>query len=161
MQQFNLMQQQLCEQFQQTTLMMFRMFTSMHQEQTNLIREEMQQIQRITGELQALQRKVGGDVGPVREGRSPREPQSRAAVPGVPARPAPASASFPSLEMPADGASASAKPTLSPIPPTPDSPQLPATSPAEVDAWLNQRIGELQAERQTRWQRVVGFLSGQ
>ena len=34
------MQQQMTEQFQQSMLMMFRMFTDMHQDQMSLLREE-------------------------------------------------------------------------------------------------------------------------
>ncbi len=136
MQQFNLMQQQLCEQFHQTTLMMFRMFTTMHQEQAALVREEMQQIQRVTGELQTLQQQL-------RNG----SPVGRDATPGPtaqtpPVRPTPASSSRPPVSLP---------PAAS----------IPAEVPPNVDAWLSQRIEELQAERQTRWQRVLSFLGRQ
>lgn len=149
MQQFNFMQQQLCEQFQQTTLMMFRMFTTMHQEQAAVFREEMQRMQTITEELHALQRKARDGALPGREVPSLR---------GTPLHPAP----FPSARS-GDKASTDAGSATAPAPPaspTPDT-QPPPANPGDMDAWLNQRIGELQAERQTHWQRMMGFLSGQ
>jgi hypothetical protein len=161
MQQFNVMQQQLCDQFQQTTLMMFRMFTAMHQEQAALIREEMQQIQRVTGELQALQQQVQGGKMSERKVSLPRQTQLRTAAPSSLARVVPAPDVLSTQKQPASATGRAAAPTA-PLPqPTADPAAPLAASPAEVDAWLNQRIGELQAERQSRWQRVLSFLSGQ
>jgi pSer/pThr/pTyr-binding forkhead associated (FHA) protein len=162
MQQFNVMQQQLCDQFQQTTLMMFRMFTSMHQEQASLIREEMQQIQRVTAELQALQRQVHDGDAPERQGSPPRETMPRPTGPSLPpTRHVRAPGTLAGAKPFNDRADAGVQPTAPFALPAPDQAPLPAASPVEVDAWLNQRISELQAERQSRWQRVLSFLSGQ
>jgi pSer/pThr/pTyr-binding forkhead associated (FHA) protein len=144
-QQFNLMQRDLCEQFHQTTLMMFRMFTAMHQEQAGLVREEMQHIQRITGELQALQQQLRDRAAPPLR---PEAPPGAAAGAGI----RPVGARGPASPPPAAPA---------PAAPAPAAPGQPAVSPGEMDAWLNQRIDELQTERRTRWQSVLGFLSGQ
>jgi hypothetical protein len=58
----------------------------------------------------------------------------------------------------------------------PESPSATGTSPAagrktvsipqgktdeEVQAWLNERITAIQQERQTRWQKIVNFMTGQ
>jgi pSer/pThr/pTyr-binding forkhead associated (FHA) protein len=143
-QQFNLMQQQISEQFQQTTLMMFRMFTNMHKEQATLIREEMHQIQRVTGELQALQQKLRNEA--------PASPDT-ACGPVAQGTPGP---TFPAQRSPASRAS---PPDDRPIPPP--LAEMPGAVPGDVDAWLTQRIEELQTERQTRWHRVLSFLGRQ
>jgi hypothetical protein len=31
---------------------------------------------------------------------------------------------------------------------------------ADLHLWLNQRIAELEQERQSRWQKILGFLKG-
>jgi pSer/pThr/pTyr-binding forkhead associated (FHA) protein len=160
-QQFNQMQQQLCDQFQQTTLMMFRMFTSMHQEQASLIREEMQQIQRVTAELQALQRQAHAREAPERPSSAPQQTPLRAAEWGRPSRRVSAPDTVLAEKPLADSTDRVIQPSTSSAPPSPDAAAVPAASPAEVDTWLNQRIGELQAERQSHWQRVLSFLSGQ
>jgi hypothetical protein len=152
------MQQQLCDQFQQTTLMMFRMFTTMHQEQASLIREEMQQIQRVTAELYALQRQVQDKGVPERQARPLRETLPRSTVPPRPVTPL---ATLPDAKAVDHGADTAVPLTAPSGLPTSDPAPLPPASPVEMDSWLNQRINELQAERQTRWQRVLSFLSGQ
>src|SRR5262249_18284590 len=57
-QQFNLMQQHMFDQFQQTLIMMAQMLSSMHQEHAALMREEMAQFHRATAELQQLQKQA-------------------------------------------------------------------------------------------------------
>jgi pSer/pThr/pTyr-binding forkhead associated (FHA) protein len=152
--QFNQMQRDICEQFHQTTLMMFRLFTTMHQEQAALIRDELQQIQRVTGELQALQRQVLDGTLAARE-LGPQRDTLPGPAPVAATQPTPAS---PGEPLPADQARESPPPLA---PPTPDAQGPPTLSPGDVDAWLNRRIDELHAERRTRWQSVMNFLSGQ
>ena len=53
--QFSLMQQQMFDQFQQTLLVMAQMFGNLHREQMTLVREELDHIQDLTRQLQALQ----------------------------------------------------------------------------------------------------------
>jgi pSer/pThr/pTyr-binding forkhead associated (FHA) protein len=71
----------------------------------------------------------------------------------------PASEKHP-LENPAPEKSAPQKPT----PETPDrapatSPPPPDAPPADIHAWLCERMANLQEERQTRWQKILGFFS--
>jgi hypothetical protein len=53
--QFGQMQMQMFDQFQQALMMMFQMFSSMHREQMDVVREELGQIRHLTEELQAAQ----------------------------------------------------------------------------------------------------------
>ncbi len=52
---FQQMQQQMMGQFQQTLLMMAEMFSTLHKEQSALVREELEHLRRLTSELNALQ----------------------------------------------------------------------------------------------------------
>ena len=45
---FNLMQQQMFDQFHQTLLIMAEMFTTLHKEQAGLVREELEHLRRLT-----------------------------------------------------------------------------------------------------------------
>ena len=53
--QFGQMQMQMFDQFQQALMMMFQMFSSMHREQMDVVKEELGQIRHLTEELQAAQ----------------------------------------------------------------------------------------------------------
>jgi hypothetical protein len=143
MQQFNLMQQQMFDQFHQTMLLMFRTFTAMHQDQAALIREELQHIQKTTEELHTLQRQLSGAA----PGRS------------QPIGPPPEGAPYQG-ERRTEADEASNIPLASPganEDPTPAA--LPGAD-GDVHGWLSHRIEELQAEQQTRWQRILSFLRG-
>src|SRR5262249_12251389 len=122
-QEFNALQQQMFDQFQQTLVMLVQMMSSMHQEQVALIREEMRQFQQVSQELQQLQAQARG-------GRA-----SAAAAPSVP------------LPSP---------PAATPLPEQPPTVEETDGGTAVHD-WLAKRIADLQSDRQTRWQRIVGF----
>jgi pSer/pThr/pTyr-binding forkhead associated (FHA) protein len=53
-QQFHLMQQQMFDQFQQTTLMVVQMFNTVHREQSELVRKELEQVRSVIQEVHAL-----------------------------------------------------------------------------------------------------------
>jgi hypothetical protein len=142
-QHFTALQQHMFDQFQQTMVMLVRMLSSMHEQQVSLIRDELRQFQKATEELQRLQQQLG-------EARAP-------------AAPAPVS--------PPDGRLAGAGPRPQPAPAEVPAPagwlrQPEAVAGQEgvtgdgVHAWLNQRIAEVQSERQSSWQRILGFLRG-
>jgi pSer/pThr/pTyr-binding forkhead associated (FHA) protein len=158
-QQFGLMQQQLFEQFQQTTLMLFRMFANMHQEQVAVLREEIQHIQRTTNELQALQQQLRDcpPPAPAKAAQSkandtkPGEATPPGTAPSRPVRIAPPDF----LADTADEAPARPAVATETAPPS-----GPAVDPAAVHSWLSKRIEELQVERQSRWQRVLNFTRG-
>jgi pSer/pThr/pTyr-binding forkhead associated (FHA) protein len=130
-QQFNAMQQHMFGQFQQTLVMLVQMMTSMHQEQVALIRDEMRQFHKATEELTRLQEQAR--QGRPTVGPSPVRPSSPPVSP--PVAPAPlVHGSLPETTAASNGAA--------------------------LDDWLTQRISQLETERQTSWQRILGFLRG-
>jgi hypothetical protein len=150
--QMGLMQQQMFDQFQQSMMMMFQMFTDLHRDQMGAIREELDHLHDLTREIQALQAELlrrsqppppapnGSSDGPAADGRPPASRVNGAGHAGPAAgaaNPAAASASLPKSIAPPPG-----------------------MSDDEVHAWLSQRILAIQQERQTRWQKVMTFLSG-
>jgi pSer/pThr/pTyr-binding forkhead associated (FHA) protein len=141
MQEFSALQQHMFDQFQQTMVILVKMLSSMHQEQVSLIREELQQFQKATEELQRLQHQA--------QPSTPR-PEARRADP--PGRWQPGT--WPGAKQPEAPAAATPTP---PPPPKAEEGREPASQEA-VHAWLHQRIAELQEERQSRWQRLLGFI---
>jgi pSer/pThr/pTyr-binding forkhead associated (FHA) protein len=162
MTEFNHMQQQMLDQFQQTMLMMAEMFTTLHKEQAGLVREELQHLRKLTSELNALQAEQARQALPTQpqplvvhsgsvaaapsvERERPREPEvhENAAEPQTNSRgtaPAPDG-------MPEEPKKAAEKPAA-------------ATVPTDVHDWLSRRIGELQTERQGRWQKLMRMVMG-
>ena len=61
---FQQMQQQMMGQFQQTLLMMAEMFSTLHKEQSALVREELEHLRRLTSELNC----APGGEGPATSG---------------------------------------------------------------------------------------------
>jgi hypothetical protein len=108
---------------------MAQMFGNLHREQMALVRQELEQIQDLTRQLQTLQaewtRQPPAAPPTVAESRSNAEP-SRAAT----------------------------------APQTPPPPNSSARCEGDVHVWLAQRLTTLQQERQSRWQRLLGVLSG-
>lgn len=156
--QFGMMQQQMFDQFNQSMAMVLKMFGTMHRDQMGVIREEMDRLNELTRELNTLQAELAKDK---------TRPQAK---PGSPPRPA--------VSHPNGGATGpAAKPATPPTAPTPvhrsappagtappSSPPAPtpagAQSGQDVHLWLTERIATLQQERQSRWQKVLGFLVG-
>lgn len=139
--QFSVMHQQMFDQFQQSMLMMLQMFGSLHREQFDVVRNELEELRRINQELHA----VNADLA---RSRAPTGPAATAGPPATTPRAVPPAA--------ANG---------SPVPP-PAAPPAGApvangsADPTEVHSELMQRLIELNQDRQTRWQRVVGTLLG-
>jgi hypothetical protein len=65
--QFRLMQQQMFEQFQQSLLTMFDMFSTLHRDQTSAIRQELDDLKRVTQEIQELRKEMTRRSMPVPE----------------------------------------------------------------------------------------------
>ena len=155
MRQFSLMQQQMFDQFQQALLRMVQMFSGLHREQLQLIRQELNQLSELTRELQSLQ----------------AEPARQASIPArmeADALPRAESVPLPPPAAPAVSPSAKVTPSQAP-PPHPRQPaeKLPTSaaedsgrSPREVHGWLMQRLASLQQERQSRWQKILNVLTG-
>ena len=106
---FRQAQQQMAEQFQQSLLMMFQMFSGMHQDQMGLIREELAQIRRLAEEQEGLRAGLAGrqgdladrpalrlaSTGPATEARAPAGGPARPAPPRPDASPEPGAGSRP------------------------------------------------------------------
>ena len=65
---FGLMQQQVLDQFQQSMMMLFQSFNSLHHEQTDILRQEFDQLRDLTQELVALRGELAGQTSSAREG---------------------------------------------------------------------------------------------
>lgn len=106
--QFGLLQQQMFEQNQQTMMMMVKMFTSLHREHVDLVRDDLERLNEVTRELQVLYAEVkahppGAAAPPlsapgsaailpfpspaVGPGSEPAAPRPRQTMPGPTARP--------------------------------------------------------------------------
>jgi hypothetical protein len=148
--QFNLMQQQMFDQFHQTMLMMVQMFSTLHREQMSLLREELDKLHAINRELQSLQSEFGWQPAASLDA-SPdavNHAQSPAAEPvGGPAAKSKA------------GSANNVPPPAADTERRGDAIHPGQTDPA-VHAWLSQRIAALQQERQGRWQKIVKFVMG-
>jgi hypothetical protein len=141
--QFGQMQQQMFEQFHQAMMMMFQMFSSMHRDQMNLVREELDQIRRLSTELEELR------------GRAAAPPAARPALPQAPVVPR-----GPVFPRPA-GNGEPKRPAPTPPRPLPAAPQpAPDRAAGEVHDLLFRRMAQLQEERQTRWRKILSLVTG-
>jgi pSer/pThr/pTyr-binding forkhead associated (FHA) protein len=127
---FQQMQQQMMGQFQQTLLMMAEMFSTLHKEQSTLVREELEHLRRLTSELNALQAEKA------------RQPAA-----GTPP------------ELLANGQAAGNPPTVT-APKVACKVEAVPTPPADIHDLLTRRIDALQAERQGRWQKLLQAVMG-
>lgn len=148
--QFGQMQQQLFEQFHQAMMMMFQMFGAMHREQMGLVREELEEIRRLSGELQELRAKATEPrlaVLPEAEpGAPPAEEKGEASALAPPRN----GAEGPKPRGAATGRAAAAPPGAAE--PGPDR--------GEVHDLLLRRMAEIQQERQSRWRKILDLVTG-
>lgn len=185
-QQFSVMQQQMFEQFQQTTMMMLQMFGTLQREQFDLIRQELNGLRDLNQEIHALQTELAkhratssheartlsaGSMPAIRTGESysPATNSSQAHRKNGDAGPSDDHQSSPDVKRHAihnvpDSKSDSAvsgqhanAPGETPARSVAGGSSAPST---DVHAWLSQRFNELEQERQSRWQRIVGALTG-
>src|SRR5262249_23694777 len=153
------MQQQMFDQFQQAMGMLVQMFGTMHREQMEVIREELDRLHDLTRELQELKQELARSPGPA---AAPTVPVAEA---GAARRPATAPADVPATGIPgpaAAGAAGQRRPmgplTAPPPPPTaprPDQSLPGAGSPGRIVApvlagtgqdavaWIHQRIAAI------------------
>jgi hypothetical protein len=143
LQQFNAMQQHMFDQFQQTLVMLVQTLSSMHQEQAALVREELRHFQKATEELTRLQAQAQGPRVAAEASRDQRPAGPRLA----------GQLRTPSGELP----------PLAPLAPAghveSGCREDPVAS-ADAQEWLNERIAQLQTERQGRWQRILSHIRG-
>jgi pSer/pThr/pTyr-binding forkhead associated (FHA) protein len=148
--QFQLMQHQMFEQFQQAIVQMFQMFSALHQDQVGYLREELARLHQVTQELHALQNQLAQHPPPA---KTPHETtlgagspsRERQAMPPKQPQPAPVQEKPKREAAPAGG---------SPAPPEV------GEGSQDIHAWLSQRMAALQQERQGRWQKILDLLTG-
>jgi pSer/pThr/pTyr-binding forkhead associated (FHA) protein len=155
---FGQMQQQMFDQFHQSMLMMMQMMGALHRDQMEAVREELDRVAAITHELQSLQSELA------------ERSLTTATTPAAGAAPVPPTATALSRPAPplarngTEGEGAAGGPVRDrPVPPQapPVPPSVPGAVPAEdPHEWLNRRIAAIQEERQSRWQKILGFLRG-
>jgi hypothetical protein len=184
--QFGQMQQQMFDQFQQAMLMMFQMFNTLHRDQMLAIREELDRLRELTEEVRTVQTEIAKHSPPGYE--QPPAPFDPGAFPNfitAVAIPPYSGNSYAEWIKPVESPLAAEVPAASepvsdaPIRPEPEAPPSPAppVTPAEVappkappfaptestrnlHACLAQRLAALQQERQTRWQKILSFMTG-
>ena len=147
------MHQQTTEQFRQAILMMFRM----HQDQMDLIRDELSRLDQLEEEQRALQAELA-------RGNHPRPPRTTLRLvsgeSGSSPRPLEAPRpprAHPKASLPDDEGTAEVAPPLASRrvdagPPPPSDP--------DPHARLSRRLAEIQDERQGLWKRLLGSLTG-
>ncbi len=189
MNQFGHMQQQMLDQFQQAIATLVQMFGTLHRDQMETIREELDQIRDLTTEFQALKMELTARTEARSEGVSTRfgiadspvedsvaparvKPQidptsnsqvTRANLKSPESSPdASPNTSFHALSSPMDAQDTSQQDRRQ----TADSraaasnPESSLDSDRDVVVWLHQRMMTLQKERESRWQRLLKFLPG-
>jgi pSer/pThr/pTyr-binding forkhead associated (FHA) protein len=149
LEQFQVMQQQTLDQFHQTMLMMAQLFTTLHREQMDLVRDELERMHRLTREIQELR---GQLAGPLPDSRPPEAPRGKDTPTQGPEQKPPEPA------IPPSGSPPDVRPGASASPPLPAS--AGTASDPSIHVWLSRRIAELNAEREGSWQKIKAFLVG-
>lgn len=161
--QFNQMQQQMFDQFHQSIVVMFQMFTTLHRDQVGVLREELDRLHDLNRELQVLQGQMAASRA--------ADPPSAAPAPSPPSTDEVAAELLARVKSlmerqgtkPAEGPPTNGSPVPSPAAepqPLPETPRPPVRSDQDIHAWLYQRIASIQQERETRWQRILHFMLG-
>jgi hypothetical protein len=152
---FGQMQNQMFDQMHQSMMMMVQMLGELHRDQMETVRAELDRVQKITQELQSLQTELA------------KRSLAAASMP-VPRIPAPAPVlPWPPPTVAGNGTQPEgvgpqpARGGPDPLPGAPGAmPAAPAHSGEDPHEWLNRRIAAIQQERQTSWQKILGFLRG-
>jgi len=150
--QFGAMQEQMADQFRQTLMIMFQMFSALHKDQMAFFQQEMDRVQQLTQELHLLQIEEAKHAPPpVSPAPQARQTAARSSPAPQPARAASGTAPQPPLPPPSAGpAPARTEGGFSPG----------ACTGHDIHIWLSQRMAAVQEERQTRWQKLLGLLGG-
>jgi hypothetical protein len=178
--QLGVMQQQMFDQFHQVILTMFRMFGTLHQDQAELVRGELDRIREVSRELQALQARPDGtkpdtrgeSIGGMTEPELHAEPAHDRTDP---LKKSNSGTSAIDLDLASLGltdltssrgeelskksssdSDVAASPTEGQTDRTADS----ASPDTHIHAFISQRILALQAERLSRWQKILNLISG-
>jgi hypothetical protein len=165
LQQFSAVQNQMFDQFQQAMVLMFQMFATLQKEQADVVRAELNRIQELTREIQALQADLKAPAVTA-AGATPAKRRPYGENPAIngPARVSVAACDGQSGGLPRNAgfaeqqASPTARESAKPV----ENLAAKGTDQAgtEVHAWLCERMAELQEDRRSRMQKIVDFLSG-
>jgi pSer/pThr/pTyr-binding forkhead associated (FHA) protein len=137
--QFGMMQQQMFDQFHQTMMMMFEGFAALHREQASGLREEFDQVRKLSEEIEALRRETARLAN-----------EAAKAAPFRPRLPTNGHSS------PADGGAAPPRPQD----PTIKRAAIPEPDPGvDIHSQLLLRLSTIETERQSRWQKILGMMS--
>ncbi len=165
--QFGQMQQQMFQQSQQSMMMLVNMFSSLHQNHMELIRDDLNRIHQITDELKAVQSQMADgqtsatSVSYTRDSQPAGDSQEHVQDAEIseprPATPEPRTAPPPS-------SSESPQPGPGETPPTvpADAADRPRSDRSGVRAHtlLSERLAELENERNSRWQKIMKTITG-
>jgi pSer/pThr/pTyr-binding forkhead associated (FHA) protein len=166
--QFGQMQQQFLDQFQQTTLMMFRALGTMHRDQMEELRERLDSLHQLGENLQAFQAHMASTVppgsgSPVHEGANPTPPPagpagtataSRGDTGGVGQGNPSVAAMVREPQSPAEDGTEDLRAKVRSIVDHPNNTSL------NVHEWLIGRIAALEDEQRTRWQKILDLVRG-
>ena len=153
MDQLTTFHQQMFQQNQQTITMMVQLFSRLHREHLELVREELARLGQLTEELSAVQQELSKYALPRQSPVS--EPGKSIPVLEVPASPAQAEVHLASAaEIQHAPVAPAVTEKISPSPVVPPT----VTNPEDIHAWLVERMAAIQSERQTLWERVCGAL---
>jgi pSer/pThr/pTyr-binding forkhead associated (FHA) protein len=162
--QFNAMQVQMFDRFQEGILKTTQVFANLHKDQMAFVRHELEELRAISAELRSLQGKMTSQT-------MQTPPDAAAHSSDLPPTAANKDTDRPTMSggespnHPANGRSAPEETSSSAKPRPPESidssrPAQPPKSPEDLHAWLNQRVASLQQERQSRWDKLMGILTG-
>jgi hypothetical protein len=152
--QFEQMQQQFLDQFQQTALMLFRALGSMHRDQMEELREKLDSLQQLGENFKALQAQMAntpppGPSAPIHEQTAHINPQ-----PGTSSTPAPDTGGA----TPSNASAASeTEPLREKLRSLVDDPNNQSKN---VHEWMIGRLAAIEAEQRTRWQKILDLVRG-
>jgi hypothetical protein len=159
--QFELMHQQMIDEFHQARAMMFEAFTSFHREQSSFLSEELDEIRQLSQDLQTLRNELDRQNQALAEHLSSLVAQTPAPAP--PPSPSPSTELVIASGAGAGGASSSrfrdgrTAPFSTPPPPRTE-PRPLRVQDDQAHANLCARIITLQKKQQSRWEKVLSLL---
>jgi hypothetical protein len=156
MQQFASLHQHMLTQFQQGMLIMAQMFTTMRQEEMELLRE-------VLDRLGGLRREVRG-LKAAEKKRAARRPDARGEQPveqeiTEETEKHAATSDPPAAAVPSNGVAADPLPPPDSAPPSADS-TIGANADASLHTWLTGRIAKLDKDRQSAWRKLIASIFG-
>jgi pSer/pThr/pTyr-binding forkhead associated (FHA) protein len=154
--QFEQMQQQFLDQFQQTALMMFRALGSMHRDQMEELREKLDSLERLGEDFKALQAQVASSLPS--DSHPAHSVSEESTLSG--SQLAPSSTPAPET-IGSDGARSSTENGMEPRRERQRSPVDEPNNPSlNVHEWMIGRLAAIEAEQRTRWQKILDLVRG-